>query len=181
MKLTALQTQMFHSRKQGATESVDDFAQELRKLHSKAYATATSRNPEAEEVGQIVLFVASLRAELQAKVVGVEGSMDEIVAKARFEEAKLKELSGETPGTNSKKPYSPKGPPGGYSNRPSQTPAKSTSSMQPTQMAQGDSTKDRRGKKAVTCFQCGMEGHIRSNCPYPKQQRDGEESRGKSQ
>lgn len=104
MKLTALQTQMFQSRKQGATKSVDDFAQELWKLHSKAYATATSRNPEAEEVGQIVLvnqFVAGLRAELQAKVVGVEGSMDEIVAKAQFEEAKFKELSGRTPGTNS--------------------------------------------------------------------------------
>ena len=32
VKLTALQTQMFHSRRQGANESVEDFAQELRKL-----------------------------------------------------------------------------------------------------------------------------------------------------
>ena len=30
VKLTALQTQMYHSRKQGAIETVDDFAQELR-------------------------------------------------------------------------------------------------------------------------------------------------------
>ena len=93
VKLTALQTQLFHSRRQGATESVDDFAQELRRLHSKAYSTATSANPEAEQVGQIVLvnqFVSGLRAALQAKVVGVEGSMDEMIAKARFEETKRK-------------------------------------------------------------------------------------------
>jgi hypothetical protein len=73
---------MFHSRRQGTTESVDDFAQELRKLHSKAYSTAMNGN-QAEKVGQIVLvnqFVSGLRSELQAKVVGVEGSMDEIVA-----------------------------------------------------------------------------------------------------
>ena len=94
--------------------------QELRKLHSKAYASATSGHPEAEEVGQIVLvtqFVSDLQAELQAKVVGVEGGMDEIVAKARFEEAKFKELSGRSPGTSSKKPYFPKGPSGGHTNR----------------------------------------------------------------
>ena len=65
VKLTALQTQMFHSRKQGATESVDDYAQELRKLHSKAYSTAMSGNADAENVGQIVLvnqFVSGLRS-----------------------------------------------------------------------------------------------------------------------
>ena len=85
VKLTALQTQMFHSRRQGANESVDDFAQELRKLYARAYSTTTSSNPEAEKVGQIVLvnqFVSGLRSELQAKVVGVEGGMDEMVARA---------------------------------------------------------------------------------------------------
>lgn len=75
---------------------MDDFAQELRCLHSKAYSTVTGANPEAEKVGQIVLvnqFVSGLRSELQANVVGVEGGMDEMVAKARFEETKLRELS----------------------------------------------------------------------------------------
>jgi hypothetical protein len=50
--------------------------------------TTTSSNPEAEKVGQIVLvnqFVSGLRSELQAKVVGVEGGMDEMVARSRFE------------------------------------------------------------------------------------------------
>ena len=69
-------------------------------------------NPEAEKVGQIVLvnqFVSGLRSELQAKVLGVEGSMDELVAKARFEEAKSKELSGRSPGLQPKKTYPSKG------------------------------------------------------------------------
>ena len=44
--------------------------------------------PEAEKAGQMVLtnqFISGLRPELQAKVVG---SMDALVLKARFEEAK---------------------------------------------------------------------------------------------
>ena len=67
------------------------FAQELRKLHSKAYSAATCANPEAEKMGQMVLvhqFVSGLHPELQSKVVGVEGSMDALALKARFEEAK---------------------------------------------------------------------------------------------
>ena len=48
---------------------MDDFAQELRKLHSKAYSNVTSANPEAEKMGQMVLvnqFVSGLRPELQS-------------------------------------------------------------------------------------------------------------------
>ena len=55
VQLTAVQTQLFHSRRQGQKESVDDFAQELRKLHARAYAAATCASTEAEKVGQTVL------------------------------------------------------------------------------------------------------------------------------
>ena len=116
VKLTAVQTQMFHSRRQGGNESVDDFAQELRRLHSRAYSTATSASSEAEKVGQIVLvnqFVSGLRSELQAKVVGVEGNMDEMVAKARFEETKLRELTGKNSVSIPKKTLPQRGPTGG--------------------------------------------------------------------
>ena len=184
VKLTALQTRMFHSRKQGAAESVDDFAQELRKLHSKAYSTAVSGNSEAEKVGQIVLvnqFVSGLRSELQAKVVGVEGSMDEIVTKARFEEAKLKELSGWSNGPQQRRTSQPpRTQPGGHSSRPGQVRTQPTSSTPPPPANQAEHARDRRGKRNVTCFQCGMEGHIRSNCPYPKPQKESE-SRGRPQ
>lgn len=95
VQLTAIQTQLFHSHRQGPKESVDEFAQELRRLHSKAYSTATFANPEAE-VGQMVLanqFISGLRSELQAKAVGMEGTLDALVLKAHFEEAKAKELA----------------------------------------------------------------------------------------
>ena len=52
-------------------------------------------------MGQSVLanqFVAGLRPELKAKVVGSEGNMEQLLMKARFEEAKQKELARVTPG-----------------------------------------------------------------------------------
>jgi hypothetical protein len=180
VKLTALQTQMFHSRRQGANESVDDFAQELRKLYATAYLTTTSSNPEAEKVGQIVLvnqFVSGLRSELQAKVVGVEGGMDEMVARARFEETKFRELSTPTP----RKTYSPKGSSGGNSHRTPTNSAPSTQQSTPKAPAeQGETPKEQRGKKpgGVKCFRCGLEGHMLRNCPYRQQSKERQESRG---
>ena len=41
VRLTAVQTQLFHDRWQGPQESVDDFAQGLRTLYSQAYAGFT--------------------------------------------------------------------------------------------------------------------------------------------
>ena len=72
VKLTAIQTQMFHDRVQGAKESVDEFAQSLRKLFSKAYATTVHGEPEANSMGQTVLanqFISGLRPELKKEVV----------------------------------------------------------------------------------------------------------------
>lgn len=183
VKLTALQTQMFHSRKQGATESVDDYAQELRKLHSKAYSTAVNGNTEAEKVGQIVLlnqFVSGLQTDSQAKVVGVEGSMDEIVAKARFEEAKLREVPRQSAGMQPKfhQPRSRSNGPVSHDTPTVATPAKVSTPNPPPERA--DQPKNQRSK-TVTCFQCCMEGHFWSNCPYPKQAKEGSESRGKTQ
>ena len=110
MKLTVLQTQMFHSRRQGPDESVDDFAH---RLHTKAYLTATSACAEVHIVGHMVLvnqIVSGLHSELQAKVVCVEGTMDEMVTKADFEETKQKELASKTSLPFQKKPAPYKGP-----------------------------------------------------------------------
>ena len=76
---------------------MDNFTQELRKLHSITYLVGTYANPEAEKAGQMVLanqFISGLRPELQSKVVGMEGSLDARVLKVRFEEAKAKKLAG---------------------------------------------------------------------------------------
>ena len=92
----AMETQVFHDRRQVPRETVDEFAQELRKLYANAYAPVTRGTRQEEEVGQHMLsseFVTGLRPELQSTVVGLEGNMDQLVMKARFEEAKRKELT----------------------------------------------------------------------------------------
>ena len=165
---------------------MDDFAQELRQLHSKAYSTTTSANPEAEQVGQIVLvnqFVSGLRAALQAKVVEVEGSMDEMIAKARFEETKRKELADKNPTIVLKKGFPSRTQSGGNAHRPpprGQTPT-STSTTRPVTTRPSNSGSP--GSKTtrpgpIKCFSCGLEGHISRNCPYRRPKSDEQESAG---
>ena len=94
IRLTAVQAQLFHNRQQQERETVDQFAQDLQKLYNLAYAGATSEGPQAERMGQTLLvnqFVTGLRADLKRKLIGTEGSLDELVLKARFEEAKTRE------------------------------------------------------------------------------------------
>ncbi len=55
VRLTAIQSQIFHDRQQGPKESVDEYAQELKKLFTKAYSGVARRGPEAEGMGQAVL------------------------------------------------------------------------------------------------------------------------------
>ena len=95
VQLTAIQTQQFHDRQQGAKETVDEYAQVLKKLYKKAYSTVLRGGAEAEKMGQTVLanqFVAGLRSDLKTKVVGTEGNFEQLLVKACFEEAKNKEL-----------------------------------------------------------------------------------------
>ena len=65
VKLAAVQSQLFHDRQQGPKESVDEFAQDLRKLFAKAYAGVSRGGPEAEKMGQSVLanqFIGGLHS-----------------------------------------------------------------------------------------------------------------------
>ena len=69
VELTAIQSQRFHDRRQSTKESVDEFAQELKKLFRKAYFNLTKGGTEAEAMGQTVLanqFVSGLRSELKS-------------------------------------------------------------------------------------------------------------------
>ena len=171
--LTALQTQMFHSRRQGPNESVDDFVQELCRLHTRAYVTAIGASPEAEKVVQKVLvnhFVSGLRCELQAKLVGVDGAMDELVAKACFEETKRKELVATSPNSLQKR---------GFPNQGGLTLASSSKPQQPQQQPRTQNTdsiptpgtsaaresnsnsqesrsKRPTGGRDLKCFRCGL-------------------------
>ena len=177
VQLTVVQTQLFHERKQAQQESVDDFAEALRHLYSKAYAERFRGTAEAERMGETILanqFVAGLLPGLKAKVVGSDGTLDQILLKARFEEAKhreLKNLSRPSP----TKPKPPEGTTGGSS-----APLKSGTPKdwtQPSSRTRGD-VKGGAKKRPLTCFSCGMEGHMKKDCPYPKPSKD-PESRGR--
>ena len=95
VRLQAVQSSLFHERKQGINESVDTFAQELKRLFYKAYPNTLQGTSEAETMGKSVLasqFVAGLRHEIKIKLAGTDGTIDQLLTKARFEEAKIKEL-----------------------------------------------------------------------------------------
>ena len=99
---SAVDRQLFHERKQGSQESVDDFAEELRHLLAKAYGSRSQGTPEAESMGEIILanqFVAGLLPGLKARVVGSDRTLEQLLLKARFENAKAKqgvESAGQT-------------------------------------------------------------------------------------
>ena len=95
VRIQSVQSSKFHERMQRPTESVDSYAQDLRKLFYQAYSRAQQEGGGAEIMGQSVLayqFVAGLTGDLKAKLVGCEGTFDELLVKARFEEARLRDV-----------------------------------------------------------------------------------------
>ena len=68
MQIQAVQSSLFHDRKQKPRETVDAYAQDLRQRFYKAYPTVQQGTREAEEMGQLVFanqFVAGLLPELK--------------------------------------------------------------------------------------------------------------------
>ena len=120
-------------------------------------------------MGQSVLayqFVAGLRPAFKAKLAGSEGKLEQLLPKAQFEEAKIRDLaissqSGDTSPKDSCKtvPALPSsgvpGPKGSHTQAPDREPRTST--------GQGGS----RGKSTggVRCFNCGQVVHYSRNCP----------------
>ena len=106
--------------------------------------------------------------------------MDEIVTKAQFEEAKQKEIAGRGAGMQPRT-YLTRNRPGGPISRNTSSATTSPKALPHTPSSDPiEQSKNRHGKN-VSCFQCGMEGHFRSNCPYPKHPKGGTESRGRTQ
>ena len=95
VRLQSVQTSLFHERKQGEQETVDSYAQDLKTKFNKAYPQA-NRGEAAESMGRSILasqFIAGLVPTLKSKVAGIDAGFDEALVKARFEEAKIRELS----------------------------------------------------------------------------------------
>ena len=98
MRLQAVHSNRFHQHQQEETETVDQYAQELRKLFYIAYPRTNQATEEAEGFGRSVLayqFVAGLKRNLKSKVAGVEGDLEQLLLKAHFEEAKIRDLSSQ--------------------------------------------------------------------------------------
>ena len=164
VQIQPIQSQLFHDRQQKPKETVDEYAEALKKLFVKAYSNLARGGQEAESMGQSVLanqFVAGLRAQLKAKVVGSEGNLDQLLMKARFEEAKQKELAMVMPnnaGSNNQRRSA------GRTDIPN-TQSRSTSS--PQENVGRKSGRLANAKKS--CFNCGLATHFVKDCPYPKQ------------
>ena len=168
VQITAVQSSLFHDRRQKPKESVDEYAQDLRRLFFEAYPRVQQ---EASEMGKAVLanqFVNGLIQELKLKLAGREGSFDELLARARFEEVKIREISGIRPHPT---------PPdkGRERNRWQQNKpyTKSDVHVRPTSSDKYPQSKNspdsshntQRRKDENNCYYCKRPGHLKRNCP----------------
>ena len=155
VSIQAVQSSLFHERHQGPQESVDSFAQDLKTLFYKAYPRTLQGGHETEEMGKSVLssqFVAGLRSDIKIKLAGQDGTIDQLLIKARFEEAKIRDL-GSTSSLGVTKTTKP-------------------SSVGPERQPSSD--KDRRSggirrprdRSRDTCHSCGGLGHYQRQCPF---------------
>ena len=97
VRIQGVDTNLFHDRKQKPGETVDQYAQELRWLYQKAYPDNLHGSKDAEKMGKTLLasqFVSGLRTEIKKHVTGSDqpDNIEQLLVKARFEEAKQAEL-----------------------------------------------------------------------------------------
>ena len=77
----SVQSALFHERVQQRGEVVDTYAQELKKLFTRAYPKISQ---EGGEEGKAILasrFVAGLRKSLQEKLTGTEGDFNQLLSR----------------------------------------------------------------------------------------------------
>ena len=98
VRIKSVLSGLFHKRKQKVKESVEEYANDLNRLYQHAYPYLKRGSADAEKMGQTVLayqFVAGLKLEIRLKVAGHEGSFEQLLMKARLEEAKLRDYPRE--------------------------------------------------------------------------------------
>ena len=139
VKLQEVQSTLFAERHQREGESVDDYGQDLKKLFHEAY-------PEAEDkTGKLMLsahFVAGLKPGIKKDLSGMTGDLEELLAKARLREAKLKEW------------------------QPDKADSRKSSCGPPTQRNPDPAPGNRRkpGINSTICHRCGGSGHYARDC-----------------
>ena len=138
VRIQAVQTSLFHERKQREKESVDGYAQALRVLFQKAYPSAQRGSLEAEDMER----QGCLRVVARHQVAGSEVDFETLLAKA---EAKLHDLA-----TSQRK----------HRKFPLDTTTysrmeKGVKTPQPQAVGQNST---------VQCFGCGALGHVSGTC-----------------
>ena len=134
---------------------MDSYAQDLRKLYNKAYLR-THGSREAEAMGRSVLayqFVAGLLPYFKSKLVGSDGKFEELLTKARFEEARYRDVV--VPG--SRQTPIPAGDDGFRQSAGNKVPR---GSLQPRQVYTNT-----RPSEVRKCYHCGGTNHILRDCP----------------
>ena len=182
VQIQAVQSSLFHERKQKPRETVDAYAQDLRQRFYKAYPTVQQGTRDAEEMGQLVLanqFLAGLLPELKSKVAGSEGNFEQLLTKARFEEAKLRELpGGRTDGPPTTHPKFARGPWQGSHGSVHVLQRDSPNSNRLNFKGPPVTNPPRSFGEPARCFNCNALGYIARNCPRQRRQ---EEARGRNQ
>lgn len=120
-----------------------------------------------KEIGRAVLanqFVTGLHSELKAKVPGSDGDFEQLLVKARFEEATLRDLATPPPTVKSFH-HSP-------GDRSNQLPWGNVAET-PKRRNTYPNNPGVSPRSELKCYACGAGGHMASNCP--KNQRSGQE------
>ena len=144
---------------------MDTYAQNLRRLFYRAHPRSQQGSRETEEFGRSILayqFVAGLLPEIRRRLAGQEGTFDQFLVRARFEEAKLKELGSPDQNPTPKKTQPQQRSSGGGEQGSTTTPPPRN---QPSKTG------------SVWCYHCRGSGHIAKHCPM-KGRTAPEESRG---
>ena len=160
--IQSVQSSLFHEHKQRPDESMDAYAQDLKVLFFKAYPKAQQSHTEVESMGRSVLayqFVAGLLPDLKVKLTGVEGGFEQLLVKARFEEAKARDLCASSAAK-------------AHTKKPAVDPLQQSATVRPESRSRVTQP-NVRGK----CFNCGKPGHIARHCQ--ERRRGGEEASGK--
>ena len=158
----SVQGALFHRRSQKPMETVDEYAQELRALFRRAYLKLEwDIGGEGESV-LTLRFIARLKTEIQKKLTAAEGTFDQILVRARYEEAQWQELKGGHSDETAVRRYMTTG---GQTHQ--QSSGKSTSSTIERTGRRSPTRRDApRRESRNGCYHCGSADHYVRQCPY---------------